>query len=647
MNAKSAIFLFCGGLLGLVMPEVVWADAASRPVTLPTTRQVRHIGRPAPSVDALRAFFSKEAPRVMKKFHIVGATLSVVLDGKVVLLKGYGHKDLKRKHKIDPNKTLFRIGSVSKLFTWMSVLQLVEEGKIALDKDLREYIPKVTYSRRYGPITMAQLMTHTPGFEDVLIGLFSLDPKKARTLEQALLSRPPMRVLPPGQQIAYSNYGTSLAGYVVQQVSGMPFETYVEKKILSPLRMKYATFRQLPKPLMPFMSDGFSFIGTDKKPQWKKKGFEYIWLTPAGSFSASAGAMAKFMLATLQRGQLNGRRIFGEKTAKAIHRTHFRMHPAAAGYAHGFIEIQRQQPRVLGHFGDTIFFHSLYMLFPAQKMGVFFSTNTDTGMRAYWALKVAFMKRFFPGKTGKQLTTKKLSDTQLKEYIGHYSSNRRSASDATKIMGLFTRTVVTKGTKPSQLKILDFMSFRMIPTVMVAPDVFQDVSGTMRWVFLRNKQGRVYGVFGNAFPVMTFVRTPWFESFTLTLAIVISFLMCFLLGLVIRPTGLLVWLWREEHPRGEFFWASLSGAIVLLGYLVLFIAVFFSGSEDFIFTEPSPWLYRIPFISLFGSVGMLFFAFRSWWLGWWGWLRRLFYTLFATPSLAFLWLLSYWKVMLW
>ena len=276
----------------------------------------------------------------------------------------------------------------------------------------------------------------------------------------------------------------------------MPFEAYVEQKILSPLRMKYATFRQLPKPLAPFMSDGFSFTGTDKKPTWKKKGFEYIWLTPAGACSASAGAMAKFMLATLQRGQLHGQRIFGEKTAKAIHHTHFRMHPAAAGYAHGFIEIQRQQPRVLGHFGDTIFFHSLYMLFPAQKMGVFFSTNTDTGMRAYWALKVAFMKRFFPGKTGRQLATKKLSDAQLKEYIGHYSSNRRSASDATKIMGLFTRTVVTKGKQSGELKILDFMSFRMIPAVMVAPDVFQDANGSLRWVFLRNKQGRVYGVFG-------------------------------------------------------------------------------------------------------------------------------------------------------
>ena len=135
MNAKSAIFLLCGLLLvGHVMPGLVWAEAASRPVTQPTTRQVKHIGRPAPSVAALRAFFSKEVPRVMKKFHIVGATLSVVLDGEVVLLKGYGHKDLKRKHKIDPKKTLFRIGSVSKLLTWMSVLQLVEEGKIELNK---------------------------------------------------------------------------------------------------------------------------------------------------------------------------------------------------------------------------------------------------------------------------------------------------------------------------------------------------------------------------------------------------------------------------------------------------------------------------------------------------------------------------------
>lgn len=603
------------------------------------------------NLSKILGFFAKEVPALQKEHHLVGSTLSVVYQGKVVLLRGDGFADQAKKQDVDPKKTLFRVGSISKLFAWTAVMQLVEAGKIDLSADIRKYVPKLAIPSTFStPITMAHLMAHTPGFEDILLGLFTKNPKELKSLEQAILSKIPMRVRPSGKWIAYSNYGTALAGYIVSQISGMPFERYVEEKIFRPLQMKAASFSQLDTAKSADMSKGYAYQGKDpksKKPMWKEQGFEFISLSPAGAMAASAEAMAHFMLAHLQYGSFGGQRILSEATAKNMQQTHFRMRPRARGFAHGFIEVNQASPRVIGHLGDTIYFHSVCVIFPQQQLGFFFSTNTSTGMKASFSLLQKFLARFTREVKGKTLAAKRSvpSASYLSQFTGSFTTNRRAESDMTKLVGLGTRTEVKLGEKPGQLEIFDFFKWKMVPHVEVEPDVFQEVDGSGRWVFLRDKKKKVYGVFGNLLPVMIFVRPPWYESLPLQIAILICFVFFLLLGLFARPIGFFTWFFTKSRPEGEERIAGLLGVGVLLGYLGFFVAGFFSASEDFIFEMPSRWPFLMLYLPILLSLGMVYFSVRSWTKGSWGILGRLFYTFFVVSMLAFAWFLSYWRVL--
>jgi len=271
---------------------------------------------PADDPDELEAFVDGVIYSQMDEHNIVGATLSIVQDGEITLSKGYGYADKENKVPVDPAKTLFRPGSTSKLFTWTAVMQLVEQGFIDLDADINEYldfeIPDELYgwdeAGSPGPITMAHLLTHTPGFEDKGEGLIVLTTEEMLTLEDYLKKNIPARVFPPGEVMAYSNYGTSLAGYIVELVTGIPFAEYVEKNIYEPLGMEQSTFRQpLPDELEPHTAGGYNFFnGT-----YHRGSFEYISSLPAGSMSSTAEDLARFMIAHLQKGRYEDTRILG------------------------------------------------------------------------------------------------------------------------------------------------------------------------------------------------------------------------------------------------------------------------------------------------------------------------------------------------
>src|SRR5216684_3471521 len=180
-------------------------------------------------------------PMQLEREDIAGAVVLVVKDGKVLLAKGYGYKDVAKKIPVTPDSTLFRPGSISKLFTWTAVMQLVEQGKLDLDRDVNTYLD-FSIPEAYGkPITLRNIMTHTPGFEETIKGLFAHD---RRPLAVVMKTWVPERIFPPGEVSAYSNYGASLAGYIVQRVSGEPFEQYVARHILQPLGMTHSTFEQ-------------------------------------------------------------------------------------------------------------------------------------------------------------------------------------------------------------------------------------------------------------------------------------------------------------------------------------------------------------------------------------------------------------------
>ena len=194
----------------------------------------------------LAPFFDGIVPMQLERSDVAGASVLVMQNGAVVLAKGYGFADLKSRKPVDPATTIFRLASISKLFTWVSVMQLAEQGKLNIDSDINRYLDFQVSPAFSRPITLRNLMTHSGGFEDEARDIIVTNPKQTLSLRDFLIRNQPKRIFAPGTIPAYSNYGVGLAGYIVQRVSGQPFEQYVEQHIFAPLKMEHSTFYQPP-----------------------------------------------------------------------------------------------------------------------------------------------------------------------------------------------------------------------------------------------------------------------------------------------------------------------------------------------------------------------------------------------------------------
>ncbi len=250
------------------------------PVSAATAAPAAGTAHAAPEMTAqdLSAFFAGLVPYALHRADIPGGVIVITKDGKIIFAKGYGYADVEHSRLVDPATTVFRPGSVSKLFTWTAVMQLVQAGKIDLDADVNKYIDFAIPPFEGKPVTMRDLMTHTPGFEETVRDLLVDRADQVLPIDVYLKRRLPTRIFPPGKIIAYSNYGATLAGYIVQRVSGEKFEDYVAKHVFAPLKMTHSTFVQpLPAKLAPLMATGYLEAGADTT-----KPFEFVDTAPAG-----------------------------------------------------------------------------------------------------------------------------------------------------------------------------------------------------------------------------------------------------------------------------------------------------------------------------------------------------------------------------
>src|SRR5579871_5615124 len=310
----------------------------------PATTPVATSMPPQLTAADLEAYLDGMMPAQLARENIAGAVIAVVKDGKVLFAKGYGYSDMEKRTPVTPDNTLFRPGSISKLFTWTSVMQQVEQGKLDLDKDVNEYLDFKIPPAFGKPITLRNIMTHTSGFEETVKDLFVADAAHLTPLDDYLKNHIPARIFPPGVVPAYSNYATSLAGYIVQRVSGKPFAEYVQENIYQPLEMKKSTFVQpLPADMAPMMSSGY------KKASGKAEPFEFVEAFPAGSVSTTALDMCNFMMAHLQDGKFGDKQILKPETVKQMHSRIFGTDDRLNGMAHGFYEETRNGHRIIGH----------------------------------------------------------------------------------------------------------------------------------------------------------------------------------------------------------------------------------------------------------------------------------------------------------
>src|SRR5665213_3396410 len=353
-------------------------------------------------------------PYALEQGDIAGAVVVIVKDGQVLTQRGFGYADLAARKRVDPATTMFRPGSISKLFTWTAVMQLVEQGKIDLDVDINRYLDFHVPAYDGKPITMRNLMTHRPGFEDVEKGgirFHGAVPPLGDVLKRWI----PKRVFAPGSTPAYSNYGAGLAGYIVQRVSGIPFEEYIERNIFQRLGMTHSTFRQpLPAQFVPFMAKGYPIGSGPAKP------YELISVPPAGSAAVSAPDMAKFMIAHLNQGD----GLLDPQTARLMHDPVYVSVPGADRMALGFYEQRVNGLSSIAHGGDLNYFHSYLWILPQQNVGMFFSMNSAGEDDANFGLRLAlfqqFGDRYFPAKHDAPPTEQATAKAHAKMLVGRY-----------------------------------------------------------------------------------------------------------------------------------------------------------------------------------------------------------------------------------
>lgn len=595
----------------------------------------------------LEAFMDGLMTAQMMENHVPGAVVVVVKDGQVFFSKGYGYADLEARIPVDPEKTLFRPGSVSKLFVWTSVMQLVEQGKLSLEADVNEYLDFTIPDTYPDPITLKTLMAHTPGFEDRGEDLFKLKPENMISLEAYLKKNLPARVFPPGEIGAYSNYGAALAGYIVERVSGMPFYEYVEKNIFAPLEMTHATFRQpLPADLAADMSSGYNYFNGGHV----KGGFEYVVAYPAGSLSASGLDMAKFMIAHLQNGRYAGTQILKEETAHQMHSQLNTADPRISGMAYGFFENIVNDQYIISHGGDTILFHSGLFLLPEQNVGLFVSTNAVGGGGVADAVGRAFADRYFPIEKAADPVPSADFDSRALKYVGEYHMSRSNFTGFEKIIMLLTPISIKVDENKN---IILSVAGETSQYVEVEPGLLVNREYPDEMAVMKEENGQV--TIHPSAPFV-FIKTPWYGSMSLHLLILIGGVLLFLMTLVRWLVSFFSGVLKREPRPFLSRLARLTGglfALLYLVFLIAFLAVLLDmdpayGVPNLFFETPAGFdvFMRLPIVLGVLAVLMAPFALIAWIKRFWTFGARLSYTLLTLIAFAIVWSMTYWNLLL-
>ncbi|HQQ98515.1 MAG TPA: serine hydrolase domain-containing protein [Cyclobacteriaceae bacterium] len=600
-------------------------------------------GQPADTMQ-LKAFMSGVVTTHLRDKHIAGATVSVIRDGKILLAQGYGYADVDKQIPVSASSTLFRIGSISKMFTWVSVMQLVAQGKLSLDEDINHYMePDVQVPATFPkPITLKDLMTHTPGFEDKVLGLFARDSSKLRSLHDILLAEMPARIRATATFASYSNHGTGIAAYIIERVSGMSFNDYVEKNIIGPLGMTNTSFRQpLPAPLNTQLSTGYKFAGGE----FKKQSFEYVPLYPVGAAASSATDMTKFMFALLHNGSWEGKSILDSATLALMVTPAHRHHPAVNPMRYGFMDVSQNGVNIIGHGGDTFWFHSLMVIFPETQTGLFISFNTDKGGGVVMDVLDQFVKQYYPEKA--PLKPALAPDRKfLEQFAGYYRANRYAHFDITKVASMFGDTHITVADS-TRLRISSGENVRYV--VPIDSLTFREEHGSKVIAFGKNDEGKIANMFIGGLPVFAFDKVDGLEAADLhTMLFVISIVTTFL---VLLYWPFVNWVRRGFRSLRDHLPLPIAARrVAWINYLLLLVfivslASLLSDAEDVVYGVGTSFkvVLVMPLMMIGLTSWMTFHAARLLPDNRYSFLGRIYYVLITLVSLASLWQLYHWN----
>ncbi len=596
----------------------------------------------------LEAFLDGLLPAQLEREDIAGAVVAVVKDGKVLFTKGYGFSDVAKRKPVSPTDTLFRPGSITKLFTWTAVMQLVEQGRLDLDRDVNDYLDFRVPNTFGKPLTLRNIMTHTPGFEEAIKDLFVADAARIRPLGEYLRDHLPAQIFPPGVTPAYSNYATSLAGYIVERASGKPFDQYVMENIYTPLAMNHTTFDQpLPANLLLLMSNGYERASKEAKP------YEFVQAYPAGSVATSALDMCNFMVAHLQDGQFGGSRILKPETAKLMHTRAFGADARLPGMALGFYEETRNGHRIIGHAGDTQWFHSDLHLILDANTGFFISYNSagkgEVSPRTILFQK--FLDRYFPYMPPPARPVASASD-DARQVAGFYIVSRGGQESFLKVVQAFGQAKVFPNADGTlSVNFLKLPNGELKRYEEISPLLYREVHGQDLLGFHRTADGRME--FSIDYPFMVFQRASGISNKFLNLPILVLSLICIAIAVLFWPINAAIrWHYgakldltvSEKRLRLATRLACIVNLLVVLGWAYFIskasqIASFSRDSDSF--------LYFVEFLGVVAALCtlvVLLNAFRSWTrAGKWIW-AKLFDVALALACVGFSWFIWHWNM---
>lgn len=598
LNRRALItsFVLLVGI-GLILSYTKSSRAQEHPKT-PTVHAL--------TAEDLSGFMDGLIPVQMRQNDIAGGVITIVKDGKVLFSRGYGYADVESKKPVSPDDTLFRLASISKLFSCTAVMQLVEQGKLDLDADINQYLDFQIPATFPQPITLRHLMTHTAGFQETIRGTRAADDGRIFPLKEYLPGHLPPRIFAPGTIPAYSNYSTAVAGYIVERATGQSFEDYIEEHIFRPLGMTKSTYKQpLPDLLKPLVSSGYVSAMDPARP------FELIQTFPGGGMSSTASDVARYMIAQLQNGGAGDARILKSETAQAMQSRQFGLVPLMNGSAFGFAEQNRNGYRVLGHGGDLQCFHSQVFLVPELQLGFFFSQNSLGRANLRGIIWRSFFDRYFP--SSRQIErAEPMSDAT--EFDGYYKTTRRFDHSIFKL-GSLNGQIWVSGNQDGTVRC-DLVNELGRPKTLreVAPMKYCDEKGEDCISFRRDEAGRLQLI--GDFPHVAFQSVPWYENKTKSYAVLIGSAAVFALTLILWPTAAIT---RRHYGRTLQLTSSELRRRILVRVVCAIDLAFLIAGRLLMLRLPNPklevWVPVIQVVGIVGSIGtliLIYDAIRSW-----------------------------------
>jgi CubicO group peptidase (beta-lactamase class C family) len=592
----------------------------------------------------LEAFLDALIPSQLQNRDIAGAVVSVVKDGQVLLAKGYGYADFAAKKPVIADKTLFRPGSISKVFVAIAVMQLVEQGKLDLDRDVSDYLDFPIPKTFPEPITLRRILTHTAGFEETLKNLFVRSADEMRPFRDYLIAAMPARVFRPGTVPSYSNYGLTLAGYIVERVSGEPFDKYIAAHILDPLKMEHSTFTQpVPERLAAGLSKGYLTAAQGAQE------FEFVQAAPAGALSATASDMTRLMRALLGEGTFEGATILQPDSVRAMQARQFETHPALRAMGLILMDYSMNGQRIVGHGGDTIFFHSDMMLMPEARIGLFISYNSAGSRSGGGRNEVirAFLDRYFPEPIT-PAPVLDLKDVQAdgRAVTGVYESSRRGETTLLKIAAVLGQIAVFAD-QNGVLTIEGMQSPRggFKRWREIGPMLYREIDGPDLIAFRRDQNGKVTEMLPSS-PIQVAQRVTGFWNKKVLVPTLGTSLGFILTTLLLWPVAVLI---RRRYSKPLFSSRTdrilylLSRIVCLFEIVFLLLIVLPLSFGDKNMALPgdaiNPWLnaaHLFGFVATSGLAVLAMTAVRFWRQSGLGWWIRVHSTLLLLASAVFM-----------